>query len=432
MRVLAVNQFYPPDHAATGQLLGELCADLAAGGDEVTVVASSGTYLGGQKLPGRDLLDGVHVIRPWATSFGKASRRGRLSDYLSFWATALGRAARVARPDVILALTTPPMIAAGVVALGVARRIPVTTWVQDVYPEVAAAFGVLDERGAPYRALLRTAAATHGATCRVVALSDGMAERLVAQGAPRSRIRVIQNWADGNLIFPVEHGENPFRQAHLSGDSFLAMYSGNLGVGHDMATLIDAARLLRERDPRVQLVFVGEGARKAEAERRAQGLGNVRFLPYQRKSDLRFSLAAADVHLVSLNEGLQGLLVPSKVYGALASGRPICYVGPASCEVARVVESHGVGLAVRNGDSEGLASALSRLANDRGLWAAMCLKARSIFLERFDRPVAVAQFRQVLSEAAQSQPTRVGSAVRMFRAAFAPKPRTIAEGHVDA
>src|SRR5262245_19791159 len=124
MRVLDVNQFYAPDHAATSQILTELCEDLAALGDEVTVIASRGSYLGGGRLSATEVIQGVRVVRPWATSLGKATIAHRLTDYLSFWATAVARAALEARPDVMLVLTTPPMIASGAVLVSAARRVP--------------------------------------------------------------------------------------------------------------------------------------------------------------------------------------------------------------------------------------------------------------------------------------------------------------------
>jgi colanic acid biosynthesis glycosyl transferase WcaI len=401
MRILAINQFYAPDHAATSQLLTELCEDLAAGGDEVTVIASRGNYLGGGRLPEEEVIGGVRVLRPWATSLGKASVPRRLADYLSFWATAVGRAAIVARPDVMLVLTTPPMIASGGVLVSAARGVPLVTWVQDVYPEVAVAFGVIPEGHPAALAFSWLQRATYRSARRVVALSRGMGERLLAQGAPEERLRVVPNWSDGGVIRPLAHEDNPFRREHGLDGRFVAMYSGNLGVGHDVATFIDAARRLEAERPEVLFLFIGDGGRRAEAEGLARGLRNVRFLPYQPYGALRQSLTAADVHLISLREGLEGLLVPSKLYGALASGRPVMYVGPAACEVARVVREHDVGWEGRPGDGEGLARAIRFSATSNDWRTERGQRARRAFEEHFDRPHAVARWRKVLEEAAR-------------------------------
>jgi len=404
MRVVAVNQFYAPDHAATSQLLTELCEDLVDRGDDVTVVASRGGYLGGPSLPARERIRGVDVVRPFATRFGKAKMAGRIADYLSFWATSVLAAAAQTKPDVLLVLTTPPMIAAGGALVALARRVPLVTWVQDVYPEAAIHLGYLAPRGPAALTLATLGRATHHAAARILALSDGMAERLVEQGAPRERIRVLSNWSDGRLVRPRPRDGHPFREKHGLQGKFVAMYSGNLGIGHDVRTFVEAARRLRDRFPSLVLLFIGEGARRDEAKALAKDLDNVKFLPYQPHNEIGESLSAADVHLVSLREDLGGLLVPSKLYGALAAGRPVVYLGPPRCEVARVVREHDLGWAGVPGDVEGLVGALADAASNLDAWDEKGARARRIFDERYDRPVSSARFRAVLEEASRAAP----------------------------
>jgi glycosyltransferase involved in cell wall biosynthesis len=407
MRVLAINQFYLPDFSATAQLLGELCEDLSAAGNDVEVIASQGAYLGGQQRLGRvETLRGVGVRRVWATSLGKRTIARRATDYGTFWASANAAALLGPKPDVILALTTPPTIALGLANVARLRSIPLVTWNQDVYPETAAALGVLSPSGLSYRALLATASMTHRLAARIVALSDEMAERLVAQGAPRSKLRVIPNWADGRPIRPRPRAGNPFRQKHGLEGKFVVMYSGNIGAGHDVETLVQAAHLLAPTSPEVMFVFIGDGVRRRQAEELARRASNVRFLPYQRKEELGTSLSGADVHLVSLREGLEGLLVPSKVYGILASGRPVCYIGPPACEAAKIVRGDDLGWEGRNGDARGLARAVWELAGDEVRWRGICERARIVFETRYDRPICVARWSETLHEALSTKETR--------------------------
>lgn len=399
MRILAINQFYAPDEAATSQLLTDLCEDLACQGDEVSVIASRGGYLGGNKLPDEETIRGVRVFRPWATSFGKGSIPRRLADYGSFFATAIAKAVTVSRPDVILALTTPPLIATGAMAVARARRIPLVAWVQDIYPQIAIELGVLRERHPAVPLLNRAALGTYRSSQAIVALSQGMADRLADFGAPRDRLHVIPNWADGRALVPVS-ADTAFRKEHGLEGKFVVMYSGNLGAAHDAKTMIEAARRLEKRAPHVVFVIVGDGIRRAEAQRLAEGLGNVRFLPYQPRERLVESLASADVHLVTLREGFEGLLVPSKMYGALACGRPVFFVGPSGCEVARAIREEGIGWAGRPGDAEGLATAIEKASEIRGEHEALSSRAREVFEARYDRPVAVAKWKRVLEQAA--------------------------------
>jgi colanic acid biosynthesis glycosyl transferase WcaI len=407
MRVLAVNQFYPPDVSATSQLLGELCEDLVARGHHVDVIASQGTYLGGERLPAREVLRGVHVRRMLATSLGKGTRAHRMADYSTFWASAVGSSFAALRPDVLLALTTPPMIAFGLAGVASLRKLPLVTWIQDVYPEIAVAFGVLKPRSVAHRSLRAAAMATHRLTSRVVALSDGMADRLVEQGAPRSAVRAIPNWADGRLIRPMPRAENPFRRRHGFAERFIVMYSGNLGQGHDVETLIGAARILDHGQSGVEFVFIGSGGRRPEAESLAAGLRNVRFLPYQQREDLSFSLSAADIHLVSLLPGLDGLLVPSKFYAALAAGRGVFYVGPAACEVATVIRRERLGWEGRNGDATGLAEAIAKLERRPEELSLVGVRARKVFEEHYERSVCVSRWEDTLQGVVDRRASRL-------------------------
>ncbi|MSP25172.1 MAG: glycosyltransferase WbuB [Myxococcales bacterium] len=399
MRLLAINQFYAPDHSATSQLLTELCEDLVAAGDRVTVIASRGTYLGGTKLPARETIRGVDVVRAAATSLGKASVAHRLADYGTFGTSAMLELARAARPDLILALTTPPMIASAAAIVARARGVPLVTWVQDLYPEVAVAFGVLRAGSIVSLALARIARLTQRAACLSVALSDGMAARLAAQGQAPARVRVVSNWSDGQRIYPVPQEANAFRRAHGLEGRFVVGYSGNFGLGHDLASLIDAARRLEKSLPELLVLLVGDGARRGEIERLARGLDNVRVLPYQPRESLHESLSAADIHVATLAADLEGLLVPSKLYGILAAGRPLIYAGPEACEVARVVREHDLGFVVPPGDAEALAHAICRAARAVETTREMGARSRRVFDRHFDRPHAVARFRSVLREA---------------------------------
>lgn len=398
MRVTAVSLFYAPDMAAGSQLLTELCEDLVTAGDEVTVICGRGTYLGGEPLPARETINGVRVERAWATSFGKSTIVGRLSDYGSFWASSIAKGLFASSPDVMLAVSFPPMIAAGAALAARRHGAPLVTWVQDVYPELAARFGLMSERSVGYRALRGLQRMTHAASARTVAISEGMAARLREQGAVEERTRVVPNWSDARTIRPRD-GESAFRSAHDFAGRFVVMYSGNLGVAHEFQTLLGAARVLSTRRPEVLFVFIGDGQRKREAQGLASGLSNVRFMDYQPHASLGESLPSADAHVISLRDDLAGLVVPSKLYGAMACGRPVFYVGPPECEVGRVVRNHSIGWAGRVGDVEGLAAAIERAATDSP-WAHDCgARARATFEARYDRGVATQAWRDVLKEA---------------------------------
>ena len=399
MRILVLNQFFPPDLAPTGRMAADLAEDLAAAGHEVTAVASRGGYLGGARLPRRERRRGVEVVRLPATTFGKGTLLRRALDYASFLASASLALAALPRHDVVVALTTPPLVAAAALPARALRGSRLVCWVQDLYPDVAVAFGALRAGSPAARAMRAVSRAVLRRADRVVALGEAMRERCLAAGAAPERTVVLPNWADPEEIRPAPHARNPLRAALAPGAETLVLYSGNLGRAHDLETPLAAARLLRDRRD-VAFLFVGDGARRAEVERAARELPNVRLEPYRPREELADSLSAGDVHLVTLAPGLLGRIEPSKAYAAMAAGRPAVYVGPPGSEVARTLLAEGCGVAVPSGDAEGLARAVAHLASDPARRAAMGERGRRAVEERLGRAAATARFRALLEELA--------------------------------
>jgi colanic acid biosynthesis glycosyl transferase WcaI len=398
MRVLLLNQYFWPDEAATAQLATDLCEDLAAGGAEVTVVASAGAYApkdGAPRPPLRERWRGVDILRVPATALGRATIPRRLLDYASFYAGAAAQLLRAGRHDVVIVLTTPPLLASLGVLLRALRGERLVCWVQDVYPELGVAFGVFPERGLVTSALRLAARTIYGRADAIVALGEVMAERVIGAGAPRGRVHVIHNWADGRAISPVPRAGNAFARAARLGGRFVVGYSGNFGRGHDLDAILEAARLLRDRRQLLWL-FIGEGPRRDEvAAAIARERLNARLLPYQPRERLRESLSAPDVHLVTMRAGLEGLMVPSKLYGCLAAGRPVVFVGPAGTEPAQILADERCGVTVPPSDPAALAAAVAALARRPRAAAAMGRRGRAVFARRFDRPLATAAWARV-------------------------------------
>ncbi|MBI3273462.1 MAG: glycosyltransferase family 4 protein [Planctomycetes bacterium] len=397
-RVLVLNQFYWPDVAATAQILTDLAEDLAEAGWDVTAVAGRAPYEGAAPpLVAAEERRGVRIRRVWATAFGRGEPAGRLCDYATFFAGAAGACLTLPRPDVIVTLSTPPLLSLVGLATRLFRGSRFVYWVQDLYPDTAVALGLLGAgwKSGALEALSR--ASLRGAD-RVVALGEGMRARVLGKGVEAGRARVIPNWSDGAQVAPVAPERNAFRRAHGLGGRFVVLYSGNLGRAHEFDTLLGAAGRLGSAAPDVCFLFVGGGpARKGvEREAAARGLSNVGFLPYQPREALAESLGSGDVLVVSLRPELEGCMVPSKVYGAMAAGRPVLYVGDPRGEVARLVRDAGCGMAVEPGDADGLADAVLRLRAGREEAEEMGRRGREWYLRRLDRPVATRAWEELL------------------------------------
>ena len=372
-RVTFVNRYFHPDHSATSQIASDLAFHLASRGWEVAAITSRQRYDDARAgLPSSETANGVRIVRVWSTRFGRSNLVLRAIDYLTFYLSAFLAMRR--ERGVIVAMTDPPLMS--VVAALASRR--VVNWVQDLFPEVASALGI--RAPGVLRALrdwsLRRARAN-------VVLGDLMAARV-------PKAVVIHNWAMVDDRQSCLSG-----QAGLPVPQFTVAYSGNLGRAHDVDTILAAIRRL----PHIRFVFTGGGAQIGAI--RNAGAANVEVRPYVPREQLSENLSAADVHLVSLQPALEGLIVPSKFYGVLAVARPVLFIGARDGELARLIDAHRCGIVVQSGDGDALVRAIESLAANRAEAKAMGERGRALYLDRFAPQHAFAAWERVLEEAAR-------------------------------
>jgi glycosyltransferase involved in cell wall biosynthesis len=401
--ILFLNRSYWPDVEATGQLLTELCSDLART-QRVTVIAGQPNFVKAGRQRGllhEEEHEGVRIARVGNRRFNKASLLSRaigLATYLllTAWAAFCRR-----RPAVIVVETDPPLLGALGCLLKWWHRSPLVFYLQDLYPEVGLAMGRL-RPGLLTRLLWLATQLGLRAADRVVVLGEDMKRRVLERGIAAAKIVVIPNWADIRLLRPTPPDPELRRAWGLNGE-FVVMYSGNLGLSQNLEPLLEAARELR--DEPVCFVLVGEGAAKASLEARATawGLGNVRFRPYQPKQRLNESLNLADLHLIPLRRGLMGYIVPSKLYGILAAGKPYLAAVDADSELARITEEGQCGVCVEPDASGPIVEAVRRCLLQPEMLAEMGRRGRRLAEERFDRHIAVERFSSLLKLLAESE-----------------------------
>lgn len=401
MRILLLNQFYPPDTAATGQLLSDVACALAAAGHEVHVLCSRGLY-GGAGDPAEHVergdTGGVQVHRLRASGRGRVRGADRLCDWGSFYALALRHSVRLGRVHACLALTTPPFVSAVGARLKRLWGTRLVIWAMDLWPEVAEAVGALRGRGLAVRGLRALARGLYARADQIISLGPAMTRRLRGLGVDAQKILEVPNWVPGEVVQPL-----PWRADCLGPDAgldgrFVVMYSGNMGMVHEFETILDAARLLQEDD--VLFLFVGDGKRRQEIAdgARARGLRCVRFMPPQPLGRLSQLLASAHVHLVSMRPAAAGLIVPSKIYGILAAGRPAIMVGPPENEASQALQSSGSGFTVANGRPEEVAQIVRRLRDHPRLGARMGRAARAYYEASLGRDHSVPRIVRALTQ----------------------------------
>jgi glycosyltransferase involved in cell wall biosynthesis len=289
-------------------------------------------------------------------------------------------------------MSTPPFVAAIGAAMRSLRGTRFVYWAQDLYPELAVEFGLLRRGSALTRALEFASSMIVRRADAVITLGEAMAARLVRKGARPDRVQVVPNWADPEKVRPIPHAANPFRAAHGLDGRLVVLYSGNMGRGHDVETLLAAAESFRERDD-VAFLFIGDGFKRPLVERAANGNRRIQLLPYQTRNTLSQSLSAGDLHIVTQDANTEGLLEPSKLYGAMAVGRPVLFIGPEGTEVARTIRQEDIGEIVSNGHVTAVSEAIARmLANDDS----MGLRARTALEHTYRRKARTAQVAGIL------------------------------------
>jgi putative colanic acid biosynthesis glycosyltransferase WcaI len=295
-------------------------------------------------------------------------------------------------------MTDPPIVGDLGVAVGRRFGAPVLVISQDVFPEIAteldrlrnpAVVGVL---GTLVGAYLRRAD-------RIVAIGETMRERLQAKGAPPDRLRVIPNWVDTRAITPQPR-DNEWAESHELVSKFVVMHSGNVGHAQDLDSLVRAATFLRDRDD-LRVVIAGFGARHAEMVALAELLevdDTVRFLPYQKRERLPYSLSSADLHVVGLAKGLAGYVVPSRLYGILSAGRPVIAAADEESETARLVHEVGCGIVIPPGRPELLGRTIRSAAEGAYDLEEMGRRGRQYVELEADRVVAMERYRALVRE----------------------------------
>lgn len=349
MRILLLNQFFWPDAAPTAALAADVVRQLAARGHQVTVVCSAKTYFDAkadQPAPPAE------IVRVGGARYSRGAA-GKLLSWTSFLLAAARRSLRLAPPDLVLAMTTPPGLA--LIGLLLKRRFGSRLWIweMDLYPDVAAATGTVDPTSPLYRTAHRILTGIRREADGILALGECMRERLVASGVEADRILVAENWADGAAIRPRPFPTLP---------PLRVLYSGNLGLAHDTETIFQAMLQLKDHAG-IEFRFAGDGARRRELEdkcRRA-GLERTAFEPYCEAARLPERLSACHVGLVTLQLACAGTVVPSKVYPLLAAGRPVLFIGPRSSTAARLIERHACGWMAPPGDVPAVVTLLEEL-----------------------------------------------------------------------
>ena len=395
MRILLLNLYYPPDTSATAKMARSV-VEVLASTHIVTVLCGRPSYDPTERRPWRpyqtEIAGQVRIIRAGSTDFPRFSMKKRVVNYLSYLALAIPRALLVPC-EAVVAMTDPPFqgIVGAIVAM--LKRKPYVYNIRDLYPDMAVG-GLIVEPGRLAKIWEKLHRWALHRAARVIVLGEDMRARIIAKGVEPSRVLVVR---DGTEILPANAPplvpDLEVVQAIRGSFSFVLVHAGNLGFYGAWNTLITAARNLANEG--VGLVFVGDGAQRMQIEAAATGSDNIRFLDFFPASKIPSVLAAADAHVVTVKRGLEGVVVPSKMYGILAASKPIIAVAPKETDAVSLGLQRGFALAADPDRPAEVVNAVRALASDANKLKKMGEAARAAATD-YDKVKELQKFMEII------------------------------------
>jgi glycosyltransferase involved in cell wall biosynthesis len=345
MKVLLLNQAFYPDVVSSAQHAGDLARELSAEGHQVTVLASRRAYDDRKvQFSAREEWHGVRVIRVAGTALGKSAKWRRAMDFGTYLVVCFIRLLSFPRFDVVVAMSSPPLLSVLAAAFVRLRGGRLFLWVMDLNPDEAVAAGWLGESSPITRVLEAFLRGSLRRADSIAVLDRFMLKRLLAKGVNEGKVRVIPPWAHNKAVFYDHNGRKAFREKHGLAGKYVVMYSGNHSPCHPLETLLRAAQRL-VGSSQIVFCFAGGGSEfeKVQAFAKAEGLQNIVCVPYQPLGELSASLSAADLHVVVMGEPFVGIVHPCKIYNILTLGIPLLYIGPPQSYVVDILPPDAIG-----------------------------------------------------------------------------------------
>ena len=401
-KVYFLTQYFYPDIASTAQLLTELAEDLSKYGFRVEVFTAQPSYEKTRKLPTTEIYNGIIIRRVWNTHFHRSNILGRLLNEITFIISLIFALLFTHLENgIFLAVTNPPLMSAVLPMLKRIKKFPYIYLIYDIYPDIAVKLGYLSPKSILARFFEVVNRRAFVNADKIIVLGECMKniieKKILEDPECLEKIEIIHNWADEKKIFPVPKESNWFIKEHGLEGRFVVLYSGNLGISHPLESVIESANKLKDKN--IIFLFIGNGGKKSilESMVKEMGLKNVKFLPYQDKEVLSYSLSSGDVAIVTMEEGIEGLSVPSKLYSFLAAGRPILGIVSKKSEVALIAEKANCGFIVEPDNVDEISSTIEYLYNNPNLLIEFSKNARKFFESNFARSKITKRYYELIS-----------------------------------
>lgn len=396
--ILILSQYYYPDISATGQVLTQLTEDITnKHGNKVKVLTGQPAYHrdSDDVSPYKETINNVEIIRIKYLRLNKKTKLGRLVGFFSFFIAILIKIPFIGAFETILIVSNPPMLPIIGHFLKKAKRINFIYLLHDLYPDVALRMGVTHEQSMMTKVMNWINKKVFKSADHIVVLGRDAKKLIVDKGVESSKVKIITNWAD-KLVIDKESNTDMLNKLNIEG-KFVVLYTGNIGLIYDLEYIIESFGNVKDLH-NICLIMIGEGNNKENLKKIVQDkeIPNIYFYPYQPQEEYGQLLKSADVLLVALAHGMEGISIPSKSYGYMAAEKPLLGILPENSEIGMVIEENNCGLQVNPRDIQGIELALRTLYGNPDLRQSMGTNSRKVFEEKYQREYVTAKFNELL------------------------------------
>lgn len=399
MKLLILSEYFYPDKSSTPKVLTELAEDIVKNGIEVDVITSNSSYRSQNRdLKAREIHEGINIKRVYSSKFNRNKALGRIINYLTFLVSSFINTIIKNDYDYILLVSNPPVLPIIGYVVNKIRKKPYIYLLHDIYPDMAIKVGAIKESGLICKVMTFINKKIYNNAHKVVVLGNDMKQNLLNKKVCEDKIEIITNWADREKIYKLEK-INEFSKKQKINDTFNIVYTGNIGRFHDIETILETAKKLKEIND-IKFVFVGDGYKKKYIESYVNQfkLQNIKMLDYQYGETYNQLLNSADLFITTLDKGIEGLGVPSKTYSYLAASKPIIAIMNKDSEIGSLVEENKLGLRVDSGEVKKITDFILDVKQNSNLYKSIQKNVEEIFNNNYERNIVTIKFVNLMSK----------------------------------
>jgi len=397
MKLVLVSEFFYPYKTSTQKILTELAEDFVEYGLEVDVLTTKNAYREEkQELKKYEVYKGINIKRIFSTEGNRDSKVGRLLNYITFTSSVFFNLLFKKDYDKILFVSNPPLVPYIGYLIKKIRKKDYVYLVHDIYPDVAEKLGVIQNGSFISKVMNYMNNKIYKNAQKIIALGKDMKQVIVNKGISPDKIEIVTNWADSKVNFEKEVSREFYEKYNLS-DKFNILYTGNISRVHAIDTIIDVARKLKD-NKEIQFTFVGDGNRKEYISelKEKEGLDNIQLGNYMFGEEYNNLLNCADLFISTLQEGIEGLGVPSKTYTYMSVAKPIIAIMSKESEIGGMVSQFNLGKQFDGNQVNEISEFILELKNDKELYSSICDNVRSKFISEYERKKVTKKFYNVI------------------------------------